>query len=46
VADGNFIVPQRMVQALVSVAERGTDAGAIHQSRGCVLTGIVSVPCR
>jgi len=24
----------------------GTDAGAIHQSRGGVLTGIVSVPCR
>lgn len=59
VADGNFIVPQRMVQALVGVAERegipcqyklppsgGTDAGAIHQSRGGVLTGVVSVPCR
>ncbi len=59
VADGNFIVPQRMVQALVRVAERegiphqfklppsgGTDAGAIHQSRGGVLTGVVSVPCR
>jgi len=59
VADGNFIVPQRMVQALVGLAERegipcqyklppsgGTDAGAIHQSRGGVLTGIVSVPCR
>jgi tetrahedral aminopeptidase len=24
----------------------GTDAGAIHQSRGGVLTGVVSVPCR
>lgn len=24
----------------------GTDAGVIHQSRGGVLTGIVSVPCR
>ena len=24
----------------------GPDAGAIHQSRGGVLTGIVSVPCR
>ena len=59
VADGNFIVPQKMVRALVDVAERegipyqfklppsgGTDAGAIHQSRGGVLTGIVSVPCR
>jgi tetrahedral aminopeptidase len=23
-----------------------TDAGAIHQSRGGVLTGVVSVPCR
>ncbi len=59
VADGNFIVPQKMVRALVGIAERegipyqfklppsgGTDAGAIHQSRGGVLTGIVSVPCR
>jgi endoglucanase len=59
VADGNFIVPQKMVRALVGVAERegipcqfklppsgGTDAGAIHQSRGGVLTGIVSVLCR
>jgi putative aminopeptidase FrvX len=24
----------------------GTDAGAIHQSRGGVLTGVLSVPCR
>lgn len=59
VADGNFIVPRKMVQALAGVAERegiphqfklppsgGTDAGAIHQSRGGVLTGVVSVPCR
>ena len=59
VADGNFIVPQKMVQALVGIAEAegipcqfklppsgGTDAGAIHQSRGGVLTGVVSVPCR
>ena len=58
VADRNFIVPQKMVRALVDVADRegipcqiklppsgGTDAGAIHQSRGGVLTGIVSVPC-
>ena len=59
VADGNFIVPQKMVQALVRVAESegipnqfklppsgGTNAGAIHQSRSGVLTGVVSVPCR
>jgi putative aminopeptidase FrvX len=59
VADGNVIVPQRMVRALAGIAERegipyqfklpptgGTDAGAIHQSRGGVLTGVLSVPCR
>ena len=59
VADGNFVVPRRMVRAVAGVAERegipyqfklppsgGTDAGAIHQSRAGVLTGVVSVPCR
>jgi len=59
VADGNFIVPPRMVRALENVAVRegipyqikvppfgGTDAGAIHQSRGGVLGGVLSVPCR
>ena len=59
VADGNFVVPPRMVRALENVAVRegipyqikvppfgGTDAGAIHQSRGGVLSGVLSVPCR
>jgi len=59
VADGNFIVPPRMVRALENIAVRenipyqikvppygGTDAGAIHQSRGGVLSGVLSVPCR
>ena len=59
VADGGFIVPRKMVQALERIAERdgipyqikvppygGTDAGAIHQSRGGVLSGVLSVPCR
>jgi putative aminopeptidase FrvX len=59
VADGNFIVPPKMVRALEDIAERvnipyqikmppfgGTDAGAIHQSRGGVLSGVLSVPCR
>lgn len=59
VADNSVIVPQKMVRALESVAERegipyqyktptygSTDAGAIHLSRGGVLTGVLSVPCR
>jgi endoglucanase len=59
VADGNFIVPPKMVRALEDIAVRegipyqiklppygGTDAGAIHQSRGGVVSGVLSVPCR
>lgn len=33
-------------QIKVPASSGGTDAGAIHQSRGGVRTGVVSVPCR
>jgi endoglucanase len=33
-------------EKVIPVEEMFLDVGAIHQSRGGVLTGIVSVPCR
>jgi len=50
VIDSTLIVNPKLVDYLPFQykipAPGGTDAGAIHQSRGGVLAGVVSVPCR